>query len=401
MYKNITYLFTLLLFSQVLLSQTKHYVSYWNDAKTIKKEEGDSVNGKREGVWILWSKSWDVYNEHPKLEEKRYLNGLLNGISKKWDDEGYILLIEQKEYKNGVLDGVCSWWSSYSNAILAPGTKVKEERYLNGVPHGIWKTWDNQREGYLVEEIEYKNGKRDGIYSIVYKAIEGDQIIDEDGETDDFYTVNNTNENDGYPLEINIKIEGSYKNDERHGTWIEWHQSARKYYGYFKRPYLDMTGYYQADFEDKKISEEQYIGGKKNGLRTYWFQNGQKKSETHYIDDMVNGSQIKWYKNGQKKEQRKYINGFPKGLFTSWYENGQKASEVFIDGIYPVQQGIDGFGGGDKYEGIEIKWHSNGQKKSEGKYTDGIINGIWKQWDENGKLIKTEEYKNGKLISTK
>jgi len=44
-------------------------------------------------------------------------------------------------------------------------------------------------------------------------------------------------------------------------------------------------------------------------------------------------------------------------------------------------------------------WHDGGtQKYSVGCYDDGEKNGTWRYWDESGKLVRTEEWKDGKLI---
>ena len=47
----------------------------------------------------------------------------------------------------------------------------------------------------------------------------------------------------------------------------------------------------------------------------------------------------------------------------------------------------------------EWEWYSNGQKKFEGISKDGKRNGLWTNWDENGKKLKEETYTDGELIS--
>ena len=39
--------------------------------------------------------------------------------------------------------------------------------------------------------------------------------------------------------------------------------------------------------------------------------------------------------------------------------------------------------------GKHTEWYENGQKKSVRYFIDGIPTGIWKEWDKNGKLIKS------------
>lgn len=42
--------------------------------------------------------------------------------------------------------------------------------------------------------------------------------------------------------------------------------------------------------------------------------------------------------------------------------------------------------------GKHTEWYENGQKKSERYFIDAIPVGIWKEWDKNGKLIKTKKW---------
>lgn len=65
------------------------------------------------------------------------------------------------------------------------------------------------------------------------------------------------------------------------------------------------------------------------------------------------GKHVNYWDNGdeQKKEEINYKNGVLDGLFTEWYENGQKSLEAnFRNGLL---------------DGVETIWYENGQKKYE------------------------------------
>src|SRR4051812_23377032 len=47
--------------------------------------------------------------------------------------------------------------------------------------------------------------------------------------------------------------------------------------------------------------------------------------------------------------------------------------------------------------GLYTEFYRGGQKFTEGKYVDGVKDGPWQTWYENGKPAKTENYVNGKL----
>ena len=69
-------------------------------------------------------------------------------------------------------------------------------------------------------------------------------------------------------------------------------------------------------------------GGKKDGLWTYWHQNGQKEYERSFKDGERNGLSTNWYENGQKDYESTWKDGKKDGLYTAWYSNGQKKSET-------------------------------------------------------------------------
>jgi antitoxin component YwqK of YwqJK toxin-antitoxin module len=47
------------------------------------------------------------------------------------------------------------------------------------------------------------------------------------------------------------------------------------------------------------------------------------------------------------------------------------------------------------YSGSVFDFHENGQKKFNGRYRNGIKNGKWKWWNEDGVIDSTGSYKNG------
>ena len=51
-----------------------------------------------------------------------------------------------------------------------------------------------------------------------------------------------------------------------------------------------------------------------------------------------------------------------------------------------------------KKDGMERFWYPKRILKSEGQWFDGMENGIFREWDERGKLIRASRYKNGQLI---
>ena len=106
---------------------------------------------------------------------------------------------------------------------------------------------------------------------------------------------------------------------------------------------LEKKGVYIKKFSDEEVNGSVYqmfgdikmdLGyiknGKKEGLWTWWFENGEKKNEGSFKDGLENGLHKWWYENGQKGIEGTYKDGLEFGLWTYFYENGQKQ----IEGIY-------------------------------------------------------------------
>ena len=83
----------------------------------------------------------------------------------------------------------------------------------------------------------------------------------------------------------------------------------------------------------KTLLKGAHKNGKKDGLWTWWYENGEKKNEGTFKDGKENRLHRWWYENGQKSKEGTYKDGKQVELVTSWYENGQKGKEgTFKDG---------------------------------------------------------------------
>ena len=74
----------------------------------------------------------------------------------------------------------------------------------------------------------------------------------------------------------------------------------------------------------------------------------------------------------QKKAEGRYEDGLKEGLWVHWHENGQKSYEWnYVNG---------------KLEGLSTGWNENGQKEYESNYVNGKRVG-GSLWMENGKKV--------------
>jgi len=94
-----------------------------------------------------------------------------------------------------------------------------------------------------------------------------------------------------------------------------------------------------------------------------------------------------WAKSMHNAEQAEYLAHFKDGVldgrWTEWREDGEKAQE----GTYKA----------GREDGIWTKWYGNGEKESERNFKDGVEEGTWIDWHENGTKAEERHYADGKL----
>jgi antitoxin component YwqK of YwqJK toxin-antitoxin module len=120
---------------------------------------------------------------------------------------------------------------------------------------------------------------------------------------------------------------------------------------------------------------------------TEYYDDGAKLSKVKYVDGKFHGEVKFWYRNGNLQSKGDYNHGVPIGKHTEWYENTYVKSVTYYD---------------NKGKALSFTlWNEDQQKIVEGKYSDGREDGVWKHYDERGKLVKEDTYKDGQLLSTK
>ena len=67
--------------------------------------------------------------------------------------------------------------------------------------------------------------------------------------------------------------------------------------------------YYSPEDGGGVMEEGDYKDGKKDGLWTYWYENGQKKREENYKGDKRNGLWTWWDEDGNVTDTETYKNG--------------------------------------------------------------------------------------------
>lgn len=141
------------------------------------------------------------------------------------------------------------------------------------------------------------------------------------------------------------------------------------------------------DKEKKKIAYRSETFGDSCSTFNYWT-NGLLKKRVNYI--MIDGAPVWWSEelycsNGQLIFKGPSPNQPGRKLYVNYYCNGFKKNEFYHLGL-----GVDG---------KMTWWYENGVIESESFYDKNIPIGLWKYYDDSGKLIKTEKYENGEVIN--
>lgn len=208
---------------------------------------------------------------------------------------------------------------------------------------------------------------------------------------------------DGLKVEVKIFYENGnpycfyqFKNGKRDGVSKRWYKSGKIMFDNKMKEGKNVG--IQISFYENEFPE--YISDENSGISIGFYANGRTKGLTkHFVDSVKCGNKLgyeetRWYPDGVL--MLKQINNCGRQSYKMYYNDSTLyTDETIIDmALFHV--------------GKYTKWYRNGEKMIEGQYEDGntqseanIKTGVWKYWNEKGKLEKEEFYENNELIKTK
>ena len=151
--------------------------------------------------------------------------------------------------------------------------------------------------------------------------------------------------------------------------------------------------------------------GKKEGEWLSYYENGQLKEKRNFKDGKLNSERLVYYENGQLSYKSNYKDGKQHGeeisympnnplLFIRNYEDGKEDGEWLQYDKYNGQLLDKNNYKDGKIEGKQFTYYENGQIEYMINYKDGKRNGEALSYHENGKVYKTEIWKDDELIKT-
>lgn len=142
----------------------------------------------------------------------------------------------------------------------------------------------------------------------------------------------------------------------------------------------------------KKEIEGKMVNGDRDGTWSYYNEDGSVqiqilyKTGSYVKDKKENGTFKEYFDQDKLKSEVTYKAGRKEGRFTEWNNDGAWVER-------PVRIGPDGMQKGDTERVLE------GQtKKREGTYKNDLLEGEVKEYDEQGKLIRTVIYAAGEEV---
>jgi antitoxin component YwqK of YwqJK toxin-antitoxin module len=123
--------------------------------KTRKAINRMDTKGLQSGLWIEFFDNDDEYEKLKKLEG-RYRKGLKNGYFREYDRSGSLL--GTTKYVNGeVVENAEELSEVVVDRTFYPDASVHwEKTYVNGVPHGVWKEYNDT--GAVINSQVYELG---------------------------------------------------------------------------------------------------------------------------------------------------------------------------------------------------------------------------------------------------
>ncbi len=124
--------------------------------------------------------------------------------------------------------------------------------------------------------------------------------------------------------------------------------------------------------------------GRIDGVFKTYFLDGNIQSSVNYRDGKVSGKATFYYDAPGQKVKAEMVfdeNEQMKGEYTEFYENGSKKAVLEVD---------DG-----KLNGDATFYYDSNIIKIEGSYKNGVKNGKWKNYTEDGNILDKEKFKKG------
>jgi len=325
--------------------------------------------------------------------------------------------------------------NGYNIFYYPNGTKSSEGTLVNGKPDGYWKSYNEKgvlisegnRKNFLLDsvwnfysasgeksmEIYYFEGKKHGFRKLYFD----DETVVEEWEMDTLVNTINVFYKTG-----ELKRSTPIENGKPHGMEKEYNVDGlvivvSKYFAGIlgKREFINRAdrfglkqGSWKYFWENGNLKMEgSYQNDKRKGFFKYYDEAGNFKAVEKYDNDVLitdapetRQMEIRtaYHANGKPSVTATYYKGVPDGIRREYDENGTVIKGyVFTNGILKFEGITDEDG---KRQGHWREFYPSGELKSQGNYVNSNQEGEWKFYFENQKIEIKGKYINGKKEGT-
>ena len=262
------------------------------------------------------------------------------------------------------------------------------------------KATKQQADYYLITKLDangisangaktyYKSGElRDTIEKLIYLDVNDGYKSKLDGNYKQYYKSGN------------ISREFNYSNDVRVGIQKTFYESG-KLKSEWKASNGEVDGKYRQYYESGKIK---VIGNWKMGIQLDYqsfHENGNTQITYKYENGKINGVWNSFHENGKRKQDAYFVDDKRDGLLRNFDINGnlsfiqkwEKGKKYFEETFYPSGSLKASYGLSDGvFDGEYISYHENGNIHENELYKDGKYVGFRKIYNKNG-LLKSDEF---------
>ena len=312
--------------------------------------KGNFLNGKLDGIWYVDTTFlFDKIDEVDKIVgvfrsgkiDKTLKFSLRNNCYKQH------LYFFELNFKNGILHGIQKTHTIENKKL------VSIENYSNWELNGEYKEFDENEN--LIIYKNYKNGHLNGPIKIY--DVQNNKVF----LNGTYKTINQNNS-----LSTKFIRDGIWEYNYKNLKKLSLDQKSENLSAEDKtKKYLMLTIQNIRGENDRYKDEfctEHFVDGEKNGLFSFFYDNGKIKQKKEFKNDFEDGLDQEFYENGQLKSQTNLAPvrmSYPKrssrhGLFKSFHENGK------------IRQ--TGYFKNDFHDGKWITYEIDGKVKSEDVY---------------------------------
>lgn len=179
-----------------------------------------------------------------------------------------------------------------------------------------------------------------------------------------------------------LMYEGKFMDDKPIGEWKRYHDS-----GFLKAIMFYQSGHDTVkarlyDHSGKPFAEGSYANERKEGLWSYYSKE-KKISEEYFSKGIKNGICRKFYPSGQLLEESEWKDNQPEGNYRAFYPDGRPYLEC------QYRSG--------KRHGLCISYYRSGTTEVEAWYENNLPEHPWKYYDADGNIRFVLQYSKGVL----